>query len=59
MLTQWSGADLLAARDATHWGHHESVFLVTGLMIGMVGMLMGRLELLAVMVLFVPQFWRK
>ena len=24
-----------------------------------VGMMMGRLELLAVMVLFVPQFWRK
>jgi trk system potassium uptake protein TrkH len=24
-----------------------------------IGMLMGRLELLAVMVLFVPQFWRK
>ena len=27
--------------------------------IGTIGMLMGRLELLAVMVLFVPQFWRK
>jgi NAD(P)H-flavin reductase/ferredoxin len=37
MLSQWSGFDLLAARDATHWGHHLSAFLVTGLMIGMVG----------------------
>jgi NAD(P)H-flavin reductase/ferredoxin len=37
MLTQWSGADLLAARDATHWAHHVSAFLVAGLMIGMVG----------------------
>jgi trk system potassium uptake protein TrkH len=27
--------------------------------VGTLGMLMGRLELLAVMVLFVPEFWRK
>jgi len=27
--------------------------------VGTVGMLMGRLELLAVFVLFVPEFWRK
>jgi alkane 1-monooxygenase len=36
-LSHWSGIDLLAARDATHWGHHVSAFLITGLMIGMVG----------------------
>ena len=41
MLSQWSGLDLLAAREATHWGHHVSAFLVTGLMIGMVGTIPG------------------
>lgn len=41
MLSRWSGADLLAARDATHWGHHVSAFFLTGLMIGMVGTIPG------------------
>jgi alkane 1-monooxygenase len=36
-LTHLSGYDLLAARDATTWGHHVSGILLTGLMIGMVG----------------------
>ena len=31
------GYDLLAARDATHAGHHVSAWLLTGLMIGMLG----------------------
>lgn len=41
LLSHWSGVDLLAARDATHWGHHVSAFLITGLMIGMVGTIPG------------------
>jgi len=41
LLSQWTGVDLLAARDATHWGHHVSALLVTGLMIGMVGTIPG------------------
>jgi fatty-acid desaturase len=36
-LTQWSGYDVLAARAATGFGHHVSSWLLTGLMIGMVG----------------------
>ncbi len=31
------GYDVLAWRDATSWGHHFSGFVLTGLMIGMVG----------------------
>ena len=41
LLSQWSGIDLLAAREATHWGHHVSAFLITGFMIGMVGTIPG------------------
>ncbi|TXH91010.1 MAG: 2Fe-2S iron-sulfur cluster binding domain-containing protein [Rhodoferax sp.] len=41
LLSHWSGVDLLAARDATHWVHHVSAFLITGLMIGMVGTIPG------------------
>lgn len=40
-LSQWSGVNLLAAREATHWGHHVSAFFITGLMIGMVGTIPG------------------
>lgn len=36
-LSALSGYDLLAAREATHWGHHVSGAILTGLMIGMVG----------------------
>ena len=36
-LGAWSGYDVLAARDATTWGHHISTWLLTGLMIGMIG----------------------
>jgi len=36
-LQQWTGYDVLAARDATHPVHHFSAFVMTGLMIGMVG----------------------
>lgn len=36
-LSRISGYDLLAARDATHAGHHVSAWLLTGLMIGMLG----------------------
>lgn len=36
-VTQWSGYDVLAAREATAVGHHVSAFLITGLMIGMIG----------------------
>jgi len=35
--THLSGYDLLAARDATSFGHHVSAVILTGLMIGMVG----------------------
>jgi NAD(P)H-flavin reductase/ferredoxin len=31
------GRDLLATRDATSWGHHVSAWVLTGLMIGMIG----------------------
>jgi NAD(P)H-flavin reductase/ferredoxin len=37
LLGRLTGHDVLAARDATHWGHHVSAFVMTGLMIGMVG----------------------
>lgn len=33
----WSGQDLLAARAASTWGHHVSAFVLTGLLIGLVG----------------------
>ncbi|WP_374257356.1 alkane 1-monooxygenase [Aquabacterium sp.] len=36
-LTQFTGYDVLAARDATTWPHHVSGIVITGLMIGMVG----------------------
>ena len=36
-LTQLTGYDLIAARDATFAGHYVSTVLITGLMIGMVG----------------------
>ena len=36
-LTQLTGYDVLAARDATTWPHHMSGIVITGLMIGMVG----------------------
>ena len=36
-VSQWSGSDVLAARAATGLGHHVSAWVVTGLMIGMVG----------------------
>ena len=40
-LSHWSGVDVLAARAATHWGHHVSAFFLTGLMIGTVGTIPG------------------
>ncbi|MDH0896077.1 MULTISPECIES: alkane 1-monooxygenase [unclassified Pseudomonas] len=36
-LGRLTGHDLLAARDATAAGHHVSTWLLTGLMIGMIG----------------------
>ncbi len=36
-----TGFDALAAREATGWGHHVSGWIVTGLMIGMVGTIPG------------------
>ena len=36
-LTQMTGYDVLAAREATHFAHHVSAVVITGLMIGMVG----------------------
>jgi hypothetical protein len=36
-VQQLTGYDALAAREATFWVHHVSVFLATGLMIGMIG----------------------
>jgi hypothetical protein len=36
-VTQLIGYDLVAARDATTFGHHLSTLVLTGLMIGMVG----------------------
>lgn len=36
-LSQFSGYDLIAARDSTFIGHHVSTWLITGLMIGMTG----------------------
>jgi NAD(P)H-flavin reductase/ferredoxin len=36
-LTRWTGYDLLAARAATTFGQHAASFVLTGLMIGMVG----------------------
>jgi NAD(P)H-flavin reductase/ferredoxin len=36
-LTQWIGYDIVAARDATAFVHHGSTWLITGLMLGMVG----------------------
>lgn len=37
LVGQLTGYDVLAARAATGWGHHVSAFVLTGLMIGMVG----------------------
>ncbi|CAH0353213.1 alkane 1-monooxygenase [Aquabacterium sp. CECT 9606] len=36
-----TGFDALASRDASHWGHHVSGVLLTGLMIGMMGTIPG------------------
>ncbi|WP_440466140.1 alkane 1-monooxygenase [Pseudomonas sp. YH-1] len=36
-LTHLTGHDLIAARDTTFVGHHVSAWLLTGLMIGMIG----------------------
>jgi hypothetical protein len=36
-VTQLSGYDVIAARDATAPAHHISTVLITGLMIGMIG----------------------
>ena len=36
-LTRWTGYDVIAARDATTFGHHVSAMILTGLMIGMIG----------------------
>lgn len=36
-VTRLSGYDVLAARDATSFAHHVAAFVITGLMIGMVG----------------------
>ena len=36
-ITAATGHDVLAARAATHAGHHVAGFLLTGLMIGMIG----------------------
>lgn len=32
-----TGYDVLAAKEATHWVHHFSTFIITGLMIGLIG----------------------
>jgi ferredoxin/fatty-acid desaturase len=37
LVTQWAGYDVVAARDATTFGHHVSAIILTGLMIGMIG----------------------
>jgi len=37
LIESLTGYDVLAARAATSWGHHVSAFVLTGLMIGMVG----------------------
>ena len=37
MISSLSGYDVIAARDATSFGHHISTVILTGLMIGMVG----------------------
>lgn len=41
LLSVWVGTDLLALRDATHWMHHVSTFLATGMMVGMLGTIPG------------------
>ncbi|MCK0152100.1 alkane 1-monooxygenase [Alcanivorax sp. S6407] len=41
LVTQLTGYDVIAARDATAFGHHISGVIVTGLMIGMVGTITG------------------
>lgn len=40
-LQQLTGYDFLAAREATHWVHHVSVFIITGLYIGLIGTITG------------------
>jgi NAD(P)H-flavin reductase/ferredoxin len=37
LVFELTGYDALLAREATTWGHHVSAWLITGLMIGMVG----------------------
>lgn len=36
-IMQWTGYDVVAARDATSFGHHVSVWIASGLLIGLVG----------------------
>ena len=36
-MTRWTGYDLVAARDATTFGEHVSAWIITGLMVGLVG----------------------
>jgi alkane 1-monooxygenase len=36
-VVRWTGYDVIAARDATAFVHHLSAWIITGLMIGMVG----------------------
>lgn len=37
LVSRWTGHDVIAARDATTFGHHVSGWVLTGLMIGMIG----------------------
>lgn len=41
LILEHFGYDAVTARDATHWGHHVSGVLLTGLMIGMIGTIPG------------------
>lgn len=41
LLEQITGYPVLAAREATSFGHHFAVFVLTGLMIGMMGTITG------------------
>ena len=41
LVSQLSGYDVLAARDATSFGHHISGVVLTGLMIGIIGTITG------------------
>lgn len=41
LISNLTGYDVLAAREATRFGHHVSAFILTGLMIGMVATITG------------------